>query len=488
VKRRLLLSYLVLTLLTLLVLMVPLAVTYDKRARENLEAGLTRDAFVLAAYVEDTLAQTNPADLKGVASSYQQRTDARVVIVDRNGDVLADSSPPVDGPRNFADRPEFADALDSRVATGTRPSDTLGTSLLYVAVPVTSSGQVHGAVRLTYSTAQLDQRVHRYWMLLAGIAAVSLGAAAAVGLLLARWVGRPVERLQAAATALGNGELESRAPTESGPPELRELAAAFNAMAGRLQDLLTSQEQFVADASHQLRTPLTAVRLRLEMLEDELSDSELDSARVAEDIAAARGEAARLDRLVDGLLALATAERVGAPTRAAPTRLATVVTERVEAWAPVAAERGIRVEAVPRELVARVREDRLTQVVDNLIANAIDASQAGGTIRVEASTPLRAERHDGMVELHVIDEGRGMTPEQRARAFDRFWREDSNPGQLGGSGLGLAIVQKLVHADGGSVALLAAPSGGVDAVVLLPVSTDRALATDSVGNRSPASG
>ena len=367
-KRRLLLSYLALTLVTLLVLMVPLAVTYEQRARENLEAGLTRDAFVLAAYVEDTLEQTSSADLQGVAGSYQQRTDARVVIVDRNGEVLADSSPPVDGPRNFADRPEFAEALDSRVATGTRPSDTLGTSLLFVAVPVTSSGQVHGAVRLTYSTAQLEQRVHRYWMLLAGIAAVSLGAAAAVGLLLARWVGRPVERLQAAATALGNGELESRAPTESGPPELRDLAAAFNAMAARLHDLLTSQEQFVADASHQLRTPLTAVRLRLEMLENELSDSEVDSARLAEDIAAARAEAARLDRLVDGLLALATAERAGVPTRAAPIRLATMVKERVEAWAPVAAERGIRVEAVPRELVARATEDRLTQVVDNLIA------------------------------------------------------------------------------------------------------------------------
>jgi signal transduction histidine kinase len=135
--------------------------------------------------------------------------------------------------------------------------------------------------------------------------------------------------------------------------------------------------------------------------------------------------------------------------------------------------------------VARATEDRLTQVVDNLIANALDASQAGGTIRVEASTPLRAERRDGTVELHVIDQGRGMTPEQRARAFDRFWREGSSVGQLGGSGLGLAIVQKLVHADGGSVALLAAPDGGVDAVVRLPASSDRVLAADRVGAPEP---
>ncbi len=352
-KRRLLASYLVLTLVILVALMVPLAVTYEKRARENLEAGLTRDAFVLAAYVEDTLEQTKSANLGEVANNYQQRTGARVVIVDADGEVLADSSPPIEGPRNFADRPEFVEALDSRVAAGTRPSDTLGTSLLYVAVPVTSSGQVHGAVRLTYSTAQLEARVHRYWMLLGGIAAVTLGAAAAIGLLLARWVGRPVERLQAAATSLGHGELESRAPTESGPPELRELALAFNAMASRLQELVTSQEHFVADASHQLRTPLTAVRLRLEMLEDELTDPDLDRARLAEDIAAARGEAARLDRLVDGLLALATAERAGGPTRATAIGLADLITERVEAWEPIASERDIRLEPVPRHLVAR---------------------------------------------------------------------------------------------------------------------------------------
>jgi signal transduction histidine kinase len=479
VKRRLLVSYLVLTLVTLVALMVPLAVTYEKRARENLEAGLTRDAFVLAAYVEDTLEQTKVTDLGAVATNYQQRTGARVVIVDRNGDVLADSSPPIEGPRNFADRPEFAEALDSRVTTGTRSSDTLGTSLLYVAVPVTSTGQVHGAIRLTYSTAQLEARVHRYWMLLGGIAAVTLGAAAAVGLLLSRWVGRPVERLQAAATSLGRGDLESRAPAGSGPPELRELAQAFNGMASRLQELLTSQEQFVADASHQLRTPLTAIRLRLEMLEDDLTDPGTDRSRTVEDIAAARGEAARLDRLVDGLLTLATPERAGGLTGATPIGLAALIADRVEAWEPIAAERGIRLEAVPRQLVARATEDRVTQVLDNLIANAIDASASGSTIRVEAAVPLSGERRDGAVELHVIDEGHGMTAEQRAHAFDRFWRGSATRGQLGGSGLGLAIVQKLVHADGGSVRLLAAPSGGVDAVVRLPASTERSPVADS---------
>jgi signal transduction histidine kinase len=472
VTRRLLASYWALTLLVLATLMIPLAVTYAQRQREQLEAGLTRDAFVLAAYVEDTLEMNSGADLSQVARSYRDRSDARVVIVDRAGAVLADSDPPVEGPRNFAARPEFAAALASEVSIGTRPSDTLGTSLLYVAVPVSSSGQVHGAVRLTYSTAQLDQRVHRYWALLGGIALVSLAAATGVGLLLARSVVRPVQRLRSAATALGAGDLESRAPADAGPPEIRDLASAFNTTAGRLQSLLTAQEQFVADASHQLRSPLTAVRLRLEVLETELAVPEPEIDRVLEDVAAARGELARLNRLVDGLLALASAERAAASISCEPVALAGLVQERVEAWESIAAERGVSLVAVPRRLVAMATVDRISQVLDNLIANAIDASPVGGSIRVEATSPSSPRRGERYVELHVIDEGLGMTAEQRAHAADRFWRGGSTRGYLGGSGLGLAIVQKLVQADGGSVELRAAATGGLEAVVRLAAATE----------------
>jgi signal transduction histidine kinase len=295
-----------------------------------------------------------------------------------------------------------------------------------------------------------------------------------VGVLLSRWVSRPVLRLRDAATSLGSGDLQARAPTGSGPPEIRELALAFNATASQLQALLSSQEQFVADASHQLRSPLTAVRLRLEMIGDELADPEPDLDRVATDVAGARGEVARLNRLVDGLLALATAERVGSATSvAAPIALASLIEDRVEAWAPVAAERRITLSAGPRQLVAFAAFDKVSQVLDNLLANAIDASPSGGTIRIDAAVPPPGRDLDGLVELHVIDQGPGMSEAQRAHAFDRFWRADAVPGSLGGSGLGLAIVQKLVESDGGSVRLQVAPGGGVDAVVVLPSSTER---------------
>ena len=303
-RRRLLSSYLALTFVLLVVLEVPLAVSYRDRAVEQLSSGLVRDAFVLAAFSEDAIQGQGGVDLQQLATAYQQRTDGRVVIVDAQGEVVADSDPLEPGPRSFADRPEIASALNDQVATGTRRSDSLDTDLLYASVPIASGGNTYGAVRVTYSTQQIDRRVHRYWLVLAGIGAVSLAAAALLAVVLSRWVARPLDEVRGAAGRLGSGDLGSRAPTDTGPPEVRELASSFNDMAGRLEQLVDAQESFVADASHQLRTPLTALRLRLENLEQEVDDPE-----AADDLAAARDEMRRLSRLVDGLLALARADR-----------------------------------------------------------------------------------------------------------------------------------------------------------------------------------
>jgi signal transduction histidine kinase len=455
-----------LTLLVLAALEIPLAISYADREREQLEASLMRDAFVLAAFIEDSVEHGDalPLDMQQLADSYEERTAARVVIVDRDGALLADSEPPVEGARSFSSRPEIAEALASRVSTGIRPSETLGTDLLYVAVPVASGGQVHGALRLTFSRAELDERVHRYWLTLGGIAVVSLAIAAGAGVLLSRWVVRPVTDLRAAAVRLGGGDLTARASPDGGPPEIRELAEVFNATAAQLEDLIESQEQFVADASHQLRTPLTALRLRLEMLEAELDDPALDGAIVRDDLAGAGAEVERLSRLVDGLLALARADRRSVRNAVEPIDTSEMLVSRAAVWSPLTQERGVTIEVDPAEATAMASPDRLVQVIDNLLANAVDVSPAGGTITLSASSGP-----DGRVTIHVIDDGPGMTEEQRARAVDRFWRGRVDRTELGGSGLGLAIVDKLVRLDGGELELRDRPGRpGLEAVVRLP--------------------
>ncbi|HEY5479752.1 MAG TPA: ATP-binding protein [Gaiellaceae bacterium] len=442
--RRLLFSYLGLALLVLAVLEIPLGIVNARNERTDLETKVERDASFLAAFSEDTLENhTNPRALAVAATDYSAKTGGRVVIVKHSGVAIIDTNSPAPGhPRTFATRPEIRAALRGGVSTGIRYSKTLHQRLLYVAVPASSGTRVTGAVRITYPTSSVDSRILRYRLMLLAIGGLVLVAATLVGLRFARWVSAPLARLETVTAEAGAGDLTTRAK-EEGPPEVRSLAASFNHMISELEQLVRSQEEFVADASHQLRTPLTALRLRLENLGGEATDS------VRLDLEPALEEVERLSRLVAGLLALARAE-VSSPERV---DLAKLVDGRIDAWSALAAEREVKLEANVSG-VALAGRDRLAQALENLLSNALAVSPPGATVTVSG--------YRG--ELHVTDQGPGMSAVQRERAFDRFWRG----GESGtGSGLGLAIVKRLIEIDGGQVELRAAPGGGLDAVIRL---------------------
>lgn len=445
---RLLVAVASLTAVVLAVLVVPLGIANARGERRDLEAKVERDAQALASITEDALERGDArllAAARRVALAYERRTGGRAVVVDGAGLSVVDS----DGAagRSFVTRPEIRTALAGTIATGVRRSATLGTDLLYVAVPVASGGAVHGVARITYPTSALDERVRTYWLGLSAIAAVALTLAVALGVWLARWASRPLVRLEATAVAAAGGNLHARAPV-AGPPEVRSVALAFNDLISRLDALLASQQEFVADASHQLKTPLTALRLRLENLERDVAEAGQS------DLVAALAEVDRLGELVEGLLALARADAGAAP--ATSLQLDRVVGERVDAWAAVASERDVELtpslQSVPAVHAAR---ERVEQVLDNLLANALEASPPGSEVTVALA--LRG----GAVELVVRDRGPGLSDEEKARAFDRFWRKRKGSG----SGLGLAIARRLVEADGGGVALRDAPGGGLAAVV-----------------------
>ena len=441
-NRRLILGYLGVAVFVLLALELPLGIENQRNEHRTLTAKLEHDATTLASLAEDAIQTGRRRDLRAVARvvyDYSRKTQERVVVVDRNGAARIDTSARDVGAESFASRPEIHRALQGLVTSGTRRSKTLRTRLLYVAVPIASGGVVHGAVRITYPTSAVDARVLRFWLLLAAIAAVVLAAAALVGLFTARLVTRPLRGLEVAAAAVGGGDLGARAPEDDGPGEVRSLARAFNETVSKLGTLLRSQEEFVADASHELRTPLTALRLRIE----------------TGDLDGAGREAARLSELVESLLALARADAAPADR----VDVSSAVRERVETWRPLADERRVTLLAdVDGAVHARVARARLTQAIDNLVSNALEVTPAGSSIVLTVAA-IR-----GSVEVHVVDQGPGLTPEERTRAFDRFWR--SRPAG-GGSGLGLAIVRKLVEADSGAVELREASGGGVDAVIRL---------------------
>ena len=446
---RLVLGYLGLTLFVLLVLEVPLGIQNGRTERGNLEAKVQHDATNLASISQDALETGAKAQLKAVAAlayRYSTATGGRVLIVGRNGVAVVDTRPTGSAREGFVSRPEIAAALRGRVAQGVRHSSTLDQNLLYVAVPVAASGVVRGAVRITYPTSAVEARITRYWLILLAIGVVVLALAAAVGTAIAGFVIRPLRGLERTAAAVGDGDLDARAAEDDGPREVRSLAAVFNRTVARLETLLRSQNEFVADASHQLRTPLTALRLRLENLDQDLREPQ------RRDLEGSLEEVERLARLVDALLVLAQADTAGG--QAGTVDLPDLVSERVGVWSPRADDLGVRLlDAGAAGGKVQASRDGLRQVIDNLVENALEASSSGDTVTVAAEAG----------ELRVRDEGPGLSPEQRERAFDRFWR--ARPGE--GSGLGLAIVRRLVEAEGGDVRLEPAPGHGLDAVVRL---------------------
>jgi signal transduction histidine kinase len=453
VSRRILVGYLGLVVVVLAALEIPLGVQFSRTERRTLETKVEHDATTMASIAPDTLRRPTQARLRALAAiayRYRRTTGGRVVIVNHNGVAVIDTNARGSGVTSFGSRPEIAAALRGKVAAGTRKSETLHTRLLYVAVPVAANGRIEGAARITYPTSAVDSRVRRYWLVLTAIAAIVIAVAVMVGIAIASFMAKPLRELEAAASAVGGGDLTARAPEDEGPPEVRSLAAVFNETVTKLERLLASQEEFVADASHQLRTPLTALRLRLENLARDVTPSG------RAELEGAVAEVDRLGNLVEALLALARADIRREP--AGRVDVEAVVRDRLRAWSALADERSIRLVGVYGGVPdARTAEERVRQVLDNLLENAVEAAPTGTSVTVQTTAA------PAWVELHVLDEGPGLTPEQRERAFDRFWRNRDGEG----SGLGLAIVRRLVEHDGGAVELRSGPERGLEAIVRL---------------------
>ena len=472
-RRRFLLSFFVFTVAVLVLLEVPLGTVYRERERQTVVDGLERDATAVAAIALDDLQHGDLDHLQTLSDRFGRQEGEGVTIFDTTGRVLVE----VGRMPSDAIRSGLRDQL-RRALAGAKPSGIVhrpGPDFLYVATPIGTGRSALGVAVIAAPTTELEERVRRNWVELGVVGVIVLAVSGGLALLLARSLMRPLAELDEAVAGLQAGELGSRAAIGSGPPELEGVVRRFNAMADRLQQLIEAQNAFVADASHQLRTPLTALRLRLETLDDSVEPP----ART--DLDAAIAETYRLSRLVDGLLALAKVE-ASIPARTT-VDAAAIVDDRVQAWSPLAEERGVvLVSRAPATAPALAVSGFLEQVLDNLIANALDVSPS------DTAVELVVTRSPAWVEVHVVDEGPGLGAAERQRAFDRFWRQDAS-GKEQGSGLGLAIVRQLVRLSGGEVELLdAAGKGngrGLNATVRLEPSRGRPPAPPEVSVPQP---
>jgi signal transduction histidine kinase len=450
-RARLVLGAAYLVTAVVLALEIPLALNIKRRAEADFRSSVFGQAALLSARIADGVAGASnrldapvPARVTTVVRQSGE-PDERIVVTDDRGRVLADSSGEAAAREPYAtpQRPEFSVALfEGRVDYRQRFSDTLGSELLLVTVPVVDQDRVVGAVRFSASRESVEAGVRESWLRLALIGVAVVAAALVLAWVLAGSVAGPLARLRETAARLGSGDLDARAST-AGPKELSAVAASFNRMADALGSNLRAQRDFVANASHQLRTPLTGLKLRLEAIRGE-------GGAAAESAAKAEAELDRLEALVGDLLELARASTHSATGTSVD--LADVASSAVERWSAPAAEAGQTIGIGNREpVLIYAHPGDLAHVVDNLIENALKYSPPGTRITVEANG------FDGRAALVVADDGPGIPAEERARVFERFYRGTNGRRSGPGTGLGLAIVAELAERWDGEVRLLEGP-------------------------------
>jgi signal transduction histidine kinase len=430
------LAFAYILIVVIIALGLPLTVNLQRRATAELQRNALVTAQGIAAAIDPNRIDRTD-EMTELVRDAAARSSARVIVVLPDGEVVADSDGVAVG-EMYAERgrPEIVRALEGQPESIIRSSEDLGRDIMATAVPVVDEGQeIVGAVRITQDVQQVSDNVRRTTLGLLAIGAAGLVAGLILAFGLAGSLSRPLTRLAGAARKLGAGDLGARTGVEGGASEIEELARSFDDMADRMERTVRAQREFVANASHQLRTPLTGMKLRLESA---IADTRGDD--VKKQLEAAEREVDRLSEIVARLLVTAAAVEEGRPTRV---DLDDAIERAVARWNERANRANASLVATGDAGVAEGNPSDVDQILDNLLDNAI--SYAPGDVTIEAG------RRDTSAFVAVQDRGPGIQEEDVARVLERFYRGRDAP--TGGSGLGLAIARDLAEKWGGSIAV-----------------------------------
>ncbi|MFC9684927.1 sensor histidine kinase [Streptomyces sp. NPDC056948] len=442
---RLLPLLIILMAAVLLALGVPLAVSLAGAQQQKVVVDRIDDTArfaALAQFVTDSPTGTagafeseRLAMLSSELDSYYDVYGIRAGVFYRSGSAMAHAPARWSLPDEGEVRDAFDEALLSRRSHDPKQVWPWQRHNLVVASPVIRDGDVVAVVVTDSPTGQMRSRTLHGWLVIGAGEAAAMLLAVGAALRLTGWVLRPVRVLDATTHDIATGRLKSRVAAAGGPPELRRLARSFNEMADNVEDVLEQQRAFVADASHQLRNPLAALLLRIELLSFELPEGN-------KEIASVQAEGKRLAQVLDDLLDLALAEHTEADLRI--TDIGELTAERLAAWAPTAEAKGVRLVGDCPPTTAWADPVALSSALDAVIDNAVKFTPEDQTVEVTVAS------NGDTSTVVVIDHGPGLTDEELARVGDRFWRSSRHQ-NIKGSGLGLSISRALLTAGGGSI-------------------------------------
>ncbi|MGP3989191.1 HAMP domain-containing sensor histidine kinase [Streptomyces sp. 3N207] len=455
-RRRLLAVLMLLMGAAALLLSLPLAGSYASARTEHLLLHRRSEAVRFADLADRVRTDSDRTELSAEIRRYAELYGAAVTVVDAAGRTVARAGPDSPASSGAAAKDAMGEALTGRSTERLPTIRPWGPDTVVLAEPVGRDERVSGAVLLAVPTEAARRDVTARWTLIGAGALAAFSSAALVAMGIARWLMRPVRDLDRAVESLASGSLETRAVSDTGPPELRHLRRHFNIMAEAMADSIGRQRDFVADASHQLRNPLATLVLQLENVEPHVAQGpgRAEHARALD-------EAERLEELLDGLLALARVES-GAPERVGQD-VSRAIRERVAAWEPVfrALDLELTASTVPESLRARALPDAVGRILDALLDNAAKFVPSGGHVDVHAT--LR----DGEVLVRVSDDGPGVPEEQLPLLLRRFARAPGHQ-NVPGSGLGLAIADETARMSGGRLGVTRNTPHGLTVELGLP--------------------
>jgi len=444
VRTRLLPLLIVLMAAVLLALGVPLAVSLAGAEQQRVVVDRIDDTARFAALAQFVTEPSDPVGgdiderretLRSELRSYHDVYGIRAGVFYRNDSPMAHAPDDWYLPRSGEVRAAFQEALLSRRSHDPQQVWPWERRSLVVASPVIRDGDVVAVVVTDSPTGQMRSRILKGWLVIAAGEAAAMLLAVGAALRLTGWVLRPVRILDATTHDIATGRLKSRVAAAGGPPELQRLARSFNEMADNVENVLEQQRAFVADASHQLRNPLSALLLRIELLALELPEGN-------EEIASVQAEGKRLAQVLDDLLDLALAEH--SEPQLQVTDIGSLAAERVAAWSPAAEAKGVRLTGDCPPTTGWADPVTLSSALDAVIDNAVKFTPEGESVEVTVGST------GDTVSVVVTDNGPGLTDEELTRIGDRFWRSSRHQ-NIKGSGLGLSITRALLAAGGGSI-------------------------------------
>lgn len=457
-RTRLLPLLIVLMAGVLLALGFPLAASLAAAQQQRVVVDRLDDAARFAAlgqFVRDpsTVSDERRTTLSGELASYHDVYGIRAGIFYRDNRAMAAAPEDWVVPYEGEGRRAFNEAL-----LGRRSHDPPQVwpwqphARLTIASPVVRDGDVVAVVVTDSPTGELRARILRGWLVIFAGEAAAMLLAVGAAVRLTGWVLRPVRVLDGVTHDIATGRMNSRVAEAGGPPELRRLARSFNEMADHVEESLEQQRAFVADASHQLRNPLAALLLRIELLALELPEGN-------EEIASVRTEGKRLAQVLDDLLDLALAEHAAADLLL--TDVGALTAERVASWRPVADDKGVALVGECGAATGWADPVALSSALDAVVDNALKFTPEGERVTVRVLPGKDA------VEVVVADLGPGLTEEELTRVGDRFWRSGRHQ-NVKGSGLGLSIARVLLTATGGGIAFAPNEPHGLRVTVTVP--------------------